>query len=263
VSVAEREAEELGPHARGPDDRVRVRASDLRMESKGDSRVKEESPMIANGVSRQILVFSASALFASGSAFACSGPTCPCESLQQALAAISLIEAQAVDTPADYSRLQMLGDQEFMREALEDSAAKVLLGQLALQKSQSEDLRQFGQKLIQDQTELSEQVLQRVGKPLGVQEQKELSKKDKQLAARLVVLSGSQFDEEYIKALLKDQKQQLKRFGAETQLALDPGVKIAAEYGKKLISQHLESIERIAEGRSLVAENQKITGEVK
>ena len=103
------------------------------------------------------------------------------------------------------------------------------------------------------------QVLQRVGKPLGVQEQKDLSKKDRQQAARLVALSGAQFDDEYIKFMLKDQKQDLKRFDGETQLALDPGVKIAAEYGKKLISQHLESIERIAEGRSLVADNQKAT----
>lgn len=215
--------------------------------------------MVANGISRQILMFSATALFASGPAFACSGPACPCESLEQALTAISAIEAMAVDGPADNSRLKTLGDQEFMREALEDSAAKVLLGQLALQKSRSDDLRQFGQKLIQDQTELSQQVLQRVGKPLGVQEQKDLSKKDRQQAARLVALSGAQFDDEYIKFMLKDQKQDLKRFDGETQLALDPGVKIAAEYGKKLISKHLESIERIAEGRSLVADNQKAT----
>lgn len=223
---------------------------------------KEESPMIANGISRQILVFSASVLLASGSALACGTGLgdCDCQTLTQAIAKIQASEIVDADGESLlYSQLQMIGDQDFMQNAMEDSAAKVLLGQLALKKSQRDDLKQFAQQLIQDQLQLSQQVLERVGKPLGVQEEKDISKKDKQLAARLAALSGAQFDEEYIKTMLKDQKQQLKRFGDETQLAVTPGVKIAAGYGKTLASQHVELLDKIAEGHSLVAENQTAT----
>jgi putative membrane protein len=215
--------------------------------------------MIANRISRQILVFSASVLLASGSAFACGTGQgdCDCNTLNQAIAKIQAAEGVNFDAESLlYSHLQILGDQDFMQNAMEDSAAKVLLGQLALKKSQRDDLKQFAQQLIQDQLQLSQQVLERVGKPLGVQEQKDLAKKDKQLAARLEALSGAQFDEEYIKTLQKDQKQQLKRFGDEMQLAVTPGVKIAAQYSKSLASQHVELLDRIAEGHSLVAENQ-------
>ena len=218
--------------------------------------------MIANGISRQILVFSASVLLASGSAIACGSGQgdCDCQTLAQAIAKIQATEGSGADADSLlYTQLQMLGDQNFVQNAMQDSAAKILLGQLALKKSQRDDLKQFAQQLIQDQLQLSQQVLERVGKPLGVEEQKDLAKKDKQLAARLAVLSGAQFDEEYIKTLQKDQKQQLKRFGDEMQLAVTPGVKIAAGYGKTLASQHVESLDRIAEGRSLVADNQTVT----
>lgn len=214
--------------------------------------------MMATGISRRFLLFAASTFFASGIAFACGGPACPCDTLQQAIAQLSAIEAQEAGDPADLAHLQVLSDREFMREALEGNTAKVSLAQLALEKSQNADLKQFVKALIQDQTDLSQQVLQRVGKPLGLHEQKELSKKNKQLAAKLATLSGAQFDDEFIKTMLKDQKQDLKRFGDEIQLAADPGVQVAAQYGKKLISQHLELLQRMADGQSLIAENQTV-----
>jgi putative membrane protein len=214
--------------------------------------------MIANRISRQLVLFSASALLASVPAFACAGPDCPCQTIQQAMAAISALEAQATYTYTSSSNLQTLFDQEFIREALEGGAAKVLLGQLAQQKSQSDDIRQFGQKMVQDHTQLSEQVVERVAKLIGVKESKGLSRKDKQLAATLDGLSGPQFDEEFIKAMVKDHKQDLKKFSSEAQLTQDPSVKIAADQGTNVISQHLLLLERIAENHDVVAQNHNV-----
>jgi putative membrane protein len=217
--------------------------------------------MIANGISRQVLVFTATALLASGSAFACgTGQGCDCQSLKDAINQIKATEIQDTDAAsALYTHLQMLGDQDFMRRAMQDSAAKISLGQLALKKSQRNDLKQFAQKLIQDQTDLSLQVLERVGKPLGVLEEKDLAKKDKQLAERLMALSSDQFDQEFINTMLKDQKQDLKKFTDEKQLAVDHRVVIAAEYSRLLASQHVEALEKIAQSQSVVAENQPAT----
>jgi predicted outer membrane protein len=213
--------------------------------------------MITNGLIRKVLVYVVSTLLASGTAFACGGSSCTCNTLVQAIDQITAAEAQSSDAAsAQYSQLRMLGDQDFMRAAMDDSATKILLGQMALKKSQRNDLKQFARQLIQDQTELSLQVLERVGKRLGVQEEKDLSKKSMQLVARLATLSGSQFDEEFVKTMLKNQRQDLKKFGDETQLAVDPRVQIAAQYGKKLISQHVEALQRISESQSTVAENQ-------
>jgi putative membrane protein len=211
--------------------------------------------MITNLISRKILLVSASAVLACAPAFACTGPTCPCETLEQALSRIKAIEAQETSSQAEPFNPQLLGDQEFVREALEDGAAKVQLGQLVQQKSQSDDIWQFGLKMMNERTQLSEQVIQRVAKLLGVQVPNGPSRKNKRLAAGLETLSGSQFDEAYIKAMVKYQKQTLKKFSAEADQAQDARVKIVAEQGTNLISKHLELIERIAESHNVVAEN--------
>jgi putative membrane protein len=214
--------------------------------------------MIANRMSRKILLFSVSAFLASMPAFGCTGPACPCETLEQALSRIMAFEVQETNSQAVPFNPQFLGDQEFVREALEDGAAKVLLGQLALQRSKSDDIRQFGQNMVHDHTQLSEQVTQRVAKLLGVLAPNGPSRKGKRLAASLETLSGSQFDEAYIKAMVKDQKQTLKKFSGEADQAQDARVKIVAQQGTNLISKHLELLQRIAESHNVVAENHVI-----
>jgi putative membrane protein len=211
--------------------------------------------MIASRMSGKIISISVSALMASAPMFACSGPTCPCQALDRAVVEISGLEVQGAYTHTGPVNMQLLGDQEFVREALEDSVAKVLLGQLAQRKSQSEDIRQFGQKMVQEHTQLTEQIILRVAKLIGVPESKALSRKDKQLTTSLEALSGAQFDEAYIKAMVKDHKQDLKRFSSEQDVTQDPGVKITAEQGTNLISKHLELIEQIAERHNVVAKN--------
>jgi putative membrane protein len=178
--------------------------------------------------------------------------------LEQALSKIMAFEVQETNSQAVPFNPQLLGDQEFVREALEDGAANVLLGQLALQRSQSDDIRQFGQNMAHDHTQLSEQVTQRVAKLLGVLAPNGPSRKGKRLAASLEALSGSQFDEAYIKAMVKDQKQTLKKFSGEADQAQDARVKIVAEQGTNLISKHLELLQRIAESHNVVAENHPI-----
>jgi len=140
---------------------------------------------------------------------------------------------------------QATADQAFVRKALEGGAAEVQLGQLAQQKSQSEDVKQVGQRMVQDHTQLGDQ-MKPIAQQLGVKEPKELSKKDKQLMAKLESLSGPQFDETYIQAMVKDHQQDLKEFKSEAQTTQDPNVKPAAQQGADVISQHLEMIQQIA-----------------
>jgi putative membrane protein len=143
--------------------------------------------------------------------------------------------------------MQAIDDQDFVRKALQGAAAEVQLGQLAEQKSQSSDIKQFGQKMVQDHSQLGDQVMKPLAKQLGVKEPNGLSKKDKQLVASLEGLSGPQFDQEYIKAMVKDHKQDLKEFKDEAQMSQDPNVKKAAQVGSNVISQHLELIQQIAQ----------------
>ena len=158
--------------------------------------------------------------------------------------------------------MELLGEQEFLREALETSAGKVLLGQLAQQRSQSDDVKQFSKQMTHDYGDLSEQVIERVAKLLEVADSKSLSRKDKQLAASLEELSGQQFDDQYIKLMIKSYKQDLKRFSSEATLAPDRGVKVTAEIGTSIATQHLKELEQIAEHHGAnSAEMARVSGE--
>jgi putative membrane protein len=148
---------------------------------------------------------------------------------------------------------QQVSDQAFVAKALQGGDAEVQLGQLAQQKSQSDDVKQFGQKMVQDHTQLGEQ-MKPIAKKLGVSEPKGPSKKDKKLMATLQGLSGAQFDQEYIKAMVKDHQQDLKEFKDEAQMSQDPNVQQAATMGSKVIAQHLQMIEQIAQAHNVAFE---------
>ena len=145
---------------------------------------------------------------------------------------------------------QRFSDQAFVKKALEGGDAEVQLGQLAQQKSQSPDVKQFGQKMVQDHTQLGEQ-MKPIAQKLGVSEPKGPSKKDKQLMAKLEGLSGDQFDQEYIKAMVKDHKQDLKDFKDEAQMTQDPNLQQAIKQGYSVIAQHLQMIEQIAQAHNV------------
>ena len=148
--------------------------------------------------------------------------------------------------------MQAMDDRTFVKEALEGGEAEVQLGQLAQQKSQSDDVKQFAQKMVTDHTQMGQDMMA-VAKNLGVSAPNSLSKKDKQFMAKLAGLSGAQFDQEYIKAMVKDHKDDLKAFKDEAQMAQDSGVKQEAQKGQQVIQEHLQMIEQIAQSHNVSA----------
>jgi putative membrane protein len=151
----------------------------------------------------------------------------------------------------DNQQLQGMADQSFVKKALEGNAAEVQLGQLAQQKSQSDDVKQFAQKMVSDHTQLNDQMMKPIAQQLKVKEPTELSKKDRELVARLEGLSGQEFDQAYIQAMVRDHKQDLSEFKDEASTTQNPGMKQAAQQGAALISQHLQMIEQIAQNHNM------------
>jgi putative membrane protein len=205
---------------------------------------------------RMKVVLSAASLlvFAGASAFA-QAPT-GATPQQPSMPSQQQQPAPGVNNPMDAggASAQSLNDQDFVHKALQGGDAEIQLGQLAQQKSQSEDVKQFGQKMVMDHTALGDKVIKPMAQALGVKEPKGLPKKDKQLIASLNQLSGPQFDQEYIKAMVKDHKQDLKDFKDEAEMSQNPTIKKAAEEGESMISQHLQLIEQIAQKHNVEAE---------
>ena len=143
-------------------------------------------------------------------------------------------------------------DKAFVAKALQGGLTEVQLGQLTLQKSENPQVKEFAQKMIDDHTRLGEQ-MKPVAQQLGVKIPDEPSKKDRQLIAKMQSLSGSAYDQAYVKDMVKDHKQDLSEFQAEASNGQDPNVKDAANQGSKMIAQHLQMAQQLAKDQNVVA----------
>jgi putative membrane protein len=147
-------------------------------------------------------------------------------------------------------------DQSFVRKTMEDDEAQVQIGQMAQQKSTSDDVKQFGAKMADIHSQLTDQ-LKPIAKELGVSQPKGPSKKDKEEIARIQTLSGADFDAAVIKALMKYQQTDLKGFKDESETAQDPNVLQVAKMDYPVLSQHLQLLQQIAQAHNVTVESEK------
>jgi putative membrane protein len=141
-------------------------------------------------------------------------------------------------------------DKMFVAKAMQGGMAEVQLAQLTLQKSNDEQVKQFAQRMIDDHTRLNDQ-MKPVAQQLGVSVPDKVSKKDRTTMAKLQGLSGTAYDQAYIKDMVKDHKQDLSDFQTEASSGQDQTVKDAAAQGSKLIAQHLQLAEQLAKDQNV------------
>lgn len=144
------------------------------------------------------------------------------------------------------SKSASAADKRFVSEALKGGMAEVKLGQLASEKGNSADVKEFGKKMVEDHTKLGDQ-MKSVAGDIGVTPPTELAAKDDALEAKLKALSGNAFDKAYISAMVKDHEDDLADFNKEIANGSSLAVKDAAGKGKAVITMHLHMIQKLAQ----------------
>jgi len=137
-------------------------------------------------------------------------------------------------------------DKKFVEAALRGGMAEVDLGQLAVKKGASDDVKQFGQKMVDDHTRMGNEMKVVAGK-IGVTPPSMTTPSNMALKAKLEVLSGDSFDKAYISAMVKGHEEDLKDFKNEAASGTSPEVKRAASQGATVVSHHLAMIRKIAQ----------------
>ncbi len=158
-----------------------------------------------------------------------------------------LLAASSAQTPSSDTAGSnaSAADKTFARKALAGGMAEVELGQLAAQKANSEDVKQFGQKMADDHSKLNDQ-MKPVAAQLGVTPPDGIPAAEKALEAKLKMLSGEAFDKAYMKAMVKDHRQDLMEFKKEVATGKSSALKDAASQGQQVIAEHLKMAEDIA-----------------
>jgi putative membrane protein len=141
-------------------------------------------------------------------------------------------------------------DTKFLEEANQGNVDEIELAQLALKKSNNDDVKNFAQRMIHDHNMLIENL-----KPFANEAGKEApshpSVATEAEKVKLDLLSGDSFDKAYIKAMVEDHHKDLEAFRAEVKSTGYPAFKTAVEQGEQVVLEHLEMINQIAKKNGL------------
>jgi len=149
-----------------------------------------------------------------------------------------------------------VSDQQFAERAAEDELSEVELGKLATRKAVSHQVKDFGQRMVEDHTKASEE-LKRIASAKAMSLPRQMGKTGKELRDRLEKLSGSQFDSAYMAEMLKDHKLNLEEFQQEAKSAADPELKQFAATNLPTVQSHLKQAESIAPDLKAVQNSSK------
>lgn len=139
-------------------------------------------------------------------------------------------------------------DKAFVKKALEGNMAEVQMGQLALQKSSDDQVKQFAQHMVDDHGKMQDQLKPLAGQ-MGVKVPDGPSKGEMKKMDKMKGLSGDAFDQAYIKDMLKDHKSDASDFKLEAQSTQNPRLKQLATEGGQTIESHLQQIQQIAQAK--------------
>jgi predicted outer membrane protein len=133
-------------------------------------------------------------------------------------------------------------DSDFVQKASEGGVAEVKLGQLAQQKATNSSVKNFGMMMVTDHTKAGDQ-LKSIATQKGMSIASSLNSKDQSLYDRLSSMSGNQFDEAYITAMVSDHKEDIAEFEKEANSGRDPQIKQFAQDTLPTLREHLKAAE--------------------
>jgi putative membrane protein len=138
----------------------------------------------------------------------------------------------------------MTSDMKFAMEAAVGGMEEVQLGQLAAQKGASDEVKQFGQHMVDDHTKANEDLMQ-VASGKSWTLPAALDAKHQADVQKLSAMSGEAFDREYVKMMVKDHKKDVADFQKESMHGADADVKSFATRTLPTLQEHLQMIQRI------------------
>ena len=145
---------------------------------------------------------------------------------------------------------RMSSDEKFADAAAVGGMEEVQLGQLAAQKGASDEVRQFGQRMVDDHSKAGDD-LKQVASGKGWTLPAALDAKAQADVQKLSALSGDKFDKEYVSMMLKDHKKDVAEFQKESTGGADADIKSFATRTLPVIQEHLQMIQRIHDKMAL------------
>ncbi len=136
-------------------------------------------------------------------------------------------------------------DKRFMDKAAQGGMAEVELGHLAEQNGSSQQVKDFGKRMVTDHSKANDQ-LKQLASQENVTLPTSLDAKDQATKDRLSKLQGAAFDKAYMKDMVMDHKKDVADFKHESMDAKNPQLKNWASETLPTLESHLQEAEKIA-----------------
>jgi putative membrane protein len=130
-------------------------------------------------------------------------------------------------------------DTQFMTQAAQSNMAEIALSQLALQRANSNEVKQYAQQMIRDHSQANARLAQ-LAQQKRVTLPTQLDAKHQAIMAQLEQLSGERFDQEYMRVMEQDHAQATALFQNGARQAQDRDVKAFASTTLPKIQGHLQ-----------------------
>ena len=131
------------------------------------------------------------------------------------------------------------GDSAWVMKVAKGGMAEVELGKLATEKAASDEVKKFGQRMVDDHSKANDD-LKTLAQNKKITLPADMDPKEKALRDRLSKLSGAAFDRAYMQAMLADHRQDVPEFRKEANTGKDPDVKAFAAKTLPTLEEHLK-----------------------
>jgi putative membrane protein len=144
------------------------------------------------------------------------------------------------------------GAASFLEHAAEGQESEIDLGQLAIEKAQDDQVKQFGARMVEDHQKARQEVSQLASKE-GLHLVAQPSEQHKQLKAQLSKLSGQEFDRAYISTMLREHAKEMKELGQHSLMEKNKDVRQWAASALPVVKEHLDQAKTIASSLGIQA----------
>ena len=136
-------------------------------------------------------------------------------------------------------------EKEFMTNAARGGMLEVQLGNMAAQKASSNDVKQFGEHLATDHSQLG-QKLQQLASNLNFTLPTDMKPEQQALVSRFEKLTGKAFDSAYIKEMVNDHIKDISEFERALSQASNADIKQFVNEALPTLRDHLKMAREIA-----------------
>ncbi len=149
-------------------------------------------------------------------------------------------------------------DADFMVKAASGGMLEVELGKMATERASSQEVKDFGRKMVEDHTKANNE-LKALAAKKNITLPTTVSNDHQKHIDDLAKLSGTEFDEEYMQLMTKDHHEDVELFEEATREAKDAEIKAFAAQNLPILKTHMQ----MAEHRKEMAEDRDKSGTTK